>query len=378
LIIERGGQRHRLEVERGYGQELGLEFAKPLFDGLRECNNGCPFCFVRQLPKGLRPSLYVRDDDYRFSFLLGNFVTLTNLAEEDWRRIGEQRLSPLFVSIHATHLPTRRRMLGNPAAPDIMAQLRRLGEMGIGVHGQIVVWPGVNDGDVLRSSIEDLASLWPTVLTLAIVPVGLTRYHRGPVRSLRPDEAAGILDVAGSFRRSLRRRLGHTWLYPSDEIYLLAERPIPGAALYDDDAQRENGVGLVRTLLDDWDRVSRPPLIRPTRSDRVTLVCGQLVAPFLVRMAAQLTQRSGTEFAVVPVANRFFGPRVTVSGLLTAQDVLAALASRDLGGCLFLPRAMFDAQGLLTLDGFTLEDMAEKLGVPTALASKMSEVLSAP
>ena len=329
------------------------------------------------MPKGLRPSLYIRDDDYRCSFLLGNFVTLTNLSEQDWHRIGEQHLSPLFVSIHATNLKTRRHMLGNPAAPDIMAELRRLGGMGIQVHGQIVIWPGVNDGPILRRSIEDLASLWPTVLTLAIVPVGLSRHHRGQVGSLSPGGAARILDMAGSHTRRFKRRFAHTWLYPSDEIYLLAGRPVPGIAFYDDDAQRENGVGLVRALLDDWRQARRSLRRGMFPVDRATLVCGELIAPFLLSMAAKLTAVSRTEFEVVPVVNRFFGETVTVSGLLTAQDVLATLSGRDLGQRVFLPRAMFDAQGRVTLDDLTPEDITERLGVPTALVSEMSQVLSA-
>jgi len=377
LVVQRDGQRHDLEIERGYDQDLGLEFSEPLFDGMRQCNNHCPFCFIQQMPKGFRRSLYVRDDDYRHSFLMGGFVTLTNLGEEDWQRIGEQHLSPLFVSIHATDPQTRRRMLGNPAAPDVMAQLRRLGRMGIRVHGQIVVWPGVNDGAILRQSVEDVASLWPTVATLAIVPVGLTRYHRGGVALAGPSGAAHILDLADSFIPRFRRRFGRTWLFPSDEIYMLAGRPIPRVGFYDDHAQRENGVGLIRFLLDDWQQARRSLRRVVGPLGRVTLVCGELIAPLLSEIAAELTTASGTEFIVVPVANRFFGQSVTVSGLLTGRDVLAVLLGRDLGRCVFLPRAMFDAQARLTLDDLTREEIGRHLGAPTAVASGMSEVLAA-
>jgi putative radical SAM enzyme (TIGR03279 family) len=186
LVVERQGERHRLEIERDYDEELGLEFAEPVFDGMRRCANHCPFCFVQQMPKGLRPTLYLYDDDYRYSFLLGNFITFTNLSERDWQRIVEQRLSPLYVSIHATDLAVRRQVLGNAHAPDILAQLQRLDENDIQIHGQIVIWPGVNDGAVLRRSIEELVAFWPTVQTLALVPVGLTRDHDPAVRSLRP------------------------------------------------------------------------------------------------------------------------------------------------------------------------------------------------
>ena len=390
LLVERAGERQRLEVERDYDEDLGLEFAEPLFDGLRRCNNRCPFCFVRQMPKGLRRTLYIRDDDYRYSFLLGNFVTLTNLSERDWRRIAEQHLSPLYVSIHATDLAVRRRVLGNLAAPDILAQLHRLGEAGIQVHGQIVTSPGVNDGDTLRRSIEDLIALWPTVQTLALVPVGLTRYHRGDVRLLRPNEAAAILDLAVPYIQSCKERFGRTWLYPSDELYLLAGRAIPPSRFYDDDAQRENGVGLVRALLDDWRRTR----LRIHRRDaegterngrgkgekpvRFTLVCGQAIAPTLQKIAAELSALSGQDVQVVSVANHFFGESVTVSGLLTGEDVckdLKGLADPSgLGQRVFLPRAMFDATARLTLDDLTPEVLGERLGVPMSLVSKMSEV----
>ncbi len=376
LEVVRAGQRHILVVERDYDEDLGLDFAEPLFDGLRQCDNRCPFCFVQQMPKGLRRSLYVRDDDYRYSFLLGNFITLTNLTEADWQRIGEQRLSPLYVSVHATDLAVRRRVLGNPQAPDILAQLRRLGEMGIAVHGQIVLWPGLNDGAILRRSIAELAELWPTVRTLALVPVGLTRYHTGPVRALRPEEAAAVLDLAAEVAQDLRARLGCTWLFPADELYLLAGRPIPPKAFYDTDAQRENGVGLVRALLEDWARARRRKR-RPSALRRVTWVSGTLIAPTLARLADQFTARTGVEVRLVPVSNRFFGPSVTVSGLLTGQDVLAALAGRDLGERVFLPRAMFDAAGLRTLDEVTLEECTDRLGVPVHLAATLSEVWDA-
>ena len=376
LLIERAGERQRLHVERDYEEELGLEFAEPLFDGLRRCNNHCPFCFVRQMPRGLRRTLYIRDDDYRYSFLLGNFVTLTNLSERDWRRIAEQHLSPLYVSIHATDLAVRRRVLGNPAAPDILAQLRRLGETSIRVHGQIVISPGINDGEALRRSIEDLAALWPTVQTLALVPVGLTRYHRGDVRLLRPDEAAVILDLAAPYIKSFKERFRRTWLYPSDELHLLAGRAIPPSRFYDDPAQRENGVGLVRLLLDDWRRTCVAIHKRARGvgcATRFTLVCGALIAPTLQRIAAELSALTGHDVQVVGVVNRFFGESVTVSGLLTGEDVCRDLSGRK-PQRVFLPRAMFDATGRLTLDDLTSEEMSKRLGAPVTLVSTMSEV----
>jgi len=369
--------RHRLEVERDYDEDLGLEFTEPVFDGMRQCDNSCPFCFVRQMPRGLRRSLYIRDDDYRYSFLQGSFVTLTNLTEEDWRRIGEQHLSPLYVSIHATDRDVRRAVLGNPRAPDIVAQLRRLGDMGIAVHGQVVVWPGVNDGAALDRTIDDVAALWPTVRTLAVVPVGLTRFQHCDVRLMTPAEAGDALDRVARRREALGVQVEGTWLYPSDEMFLLEGRDVPPASFYDSDAQRENGVGLVRELLDDWRRARRRARPGSLAGRRATLACGVGIAPTLTELAADLAAHTGADLQVVAVPNRLFGETVTVSGLLSGADLVDALAGRDLGERVFVSRAMFEDEGRLTLDDMTVEDLGHGLDVPVTLASRMSEVLDA-
>ncbi|MFP3896738.1 MAG: DUF512 domain-containing protein [Anaerolineales bacterium] len=376
LVLEmiRDGERQRLEMVRGYGQDLGLEFAEPVFDGVRRCNNHCPFCFLRQMPPGLRPSLYVRDDDYRYSFLFGNFITLTNLTGADWKRIGAQHLTPLYVSIHATALALRRELLGNPQAPDILQQLQRLGEMDIRVHGQIVIVPGMNDGQALRASIEKLLTLYPTVQTLALVPVGLTRFQTAPLRTLYPREAAAVLDMSEEYIVQARKRLGRTWLYPSDELYLLADRPLPPADFYDDDAQLENGAGLVRALLDDW-QTARPNVPGGGEASSITLVCGTLIAPLLRRLADELSARWGGHVRVVPVPNDFFGRSVTVSGLLMGEDVLATLDGEEVGKRVFLPCAMFGSEARRTLDDLTREDIEEALCVPVTLASRMGDVV---
>jgi len=375
LEIERDGQRHRLEIERDYDEELGLDFAELTFDGLIECDNRCPFCFVAQMPRGLRRSLYVRDDDYRYSFLSASFVTLTNLADDDWARIGEQRLSPLFVSIHATDPEVRRACLGNPDAPDVVAQIDRLGALGIAVHGQVVIVPGLNDGAHLARTIADCAALWPTLESLALAPVGLTRYHRGDVRTLTPDEAQAALAQAQAARRQLADGVEGAWLFAADELYLLAGEPIPDADYYDEPAQRDNGVGLVRELLDDWERCRsrlRPP--RRPRYSSVVLVCGALIAPLLRPMAAELARLTGIAVAVQPILSRFFGETVTVSGLLTAQDLCAQLPVGAAGDLLVLPRVMFNEDGEITLDDAPVEAIAAHYGVPVRMAGSLSEV----
>ena len=370
LVVGRGGERIVYQVERGYDQELGIEFAEPTFDGLRLCNNRCEFCFFKGMPRGMRRSLYVKDDDYRYSFLFGNYITLTNLTEDDWDRLAEQRLSPLYVSVHATDLALRRSILGNPAAPDVVEQLKRLGWLGIQVHAQVVLIPGLNDDQHLARTVADLAALYPTVQSVAVVPLGLTKYHRCPFRLYEPEEAGPILAQISAWQPEYRRQHGPNLVYASDEWYLLAGLEVPPSEEYDGFPQLENGVGLTRVFLDEILD------IRDCRSwvGRVTLVSGTLSAPLLKDVAAKVAGRMGWEIEVVPVVNDFFGPTVTVSGLLTGRDVIEALWGRDLGDVVFLPRAMFDASGELTLDDMTPAAIGERLGVRVEVAGTIGEV----
>lgn len=368
LAVERGGEWIVHQVERGYDQELGIEFAEPTFDGLRRCNNRCEFCFLKGMPRGMRRSLYIKDDDYRYSFLFGNFITLTNLDAGDWARLAEQRLSPLYVSVHATDLALRRRILGNPVAPDVIEQLKRLGSLGIQVHAQIVLIPGLNDGPRLARTVADLAALHPAVQSIAVVPLGLTRYHRGTFRVYRSEEARPIVAQISAWQREYRRQHGLNLIYASDEWYLLAGLDVPPAEEYDGFPQLENGVGLTRVLLDEEFRVSGCEF----RVGKVTLVCGTLIAPVLEGKAAELSE---VAVEVAPVENRFFGPTVTVSGLLLGRDVIEALRSRELGDLVFLPRAMFDASAELTLDDMSPAAIGERLGVRVEVAGTMGEVV---
>ncbi|HEX8966977.1 MAG TPA: DUF512 domain-containing protein, partial [Chloroflexota bacterium] len=294
-----------LTLERGDGQRLevrpdgpldptGLVLADPMPGGIRECNNHCEFCFIRGLPKGLRPTLYIFDDDYRYSFMWGNFLTLTNLDETDWARIGYQRLSPLHVSVHATDDEVRRRLLSNRHAPPILACLERLGRLGVEVHAQVVLCAGINDGAVLDTTITDLAGLFPAVRSLSIVPVGLTRYSR--VRRIRrpsADQALAAVEQCERWQASLRGRLGVGFVYPSDELLRLAGREqMPAAAQYDGFPALANGVGLLRSMLDSWHRL----LGRRTlsgRPRRMVWLTGRLAAPALEAMAEAWLARVG-------------------------------------------------------------------------------------
>lgn len=381
LTLEREGRELVLSVAKERDDDLGLHFAEGLFDGVRECNNRCSFCFLKGLPSGLRRSLYFKDDDYRLSFLYGNFVTLTNLSDRDWARIVEERLSPLYVSVHATDLALRRQLLGNPAAPDVMEQLRWLAAHGIRTHTQLVIVPGVNDGEALRRSIEDLASLAPAVQSIGVVPVGLS--ERGAFsQQIRPELAArlqqrggrpalvdragarAVIDLVQPYQQRFRRQFGRDLVYLADEYYLRADAPIPPRARYDGYPQYQNGIGMVRDLLDQA-KAARRRLPYFTRPVRITAVCGELIAPVLQPLLADLAEAaSNLVIQLVAVRNRFFGATVTASGLLTSSDILAALAGRDLGEGVAIPRAMLDSAGVRFLDDATPADLERALGVP--------------
>ena len=375
LLVERGGRRFTLRARREYGEDWGLEFSEPVFDGIRRCNNRCDFCFLAQMPPGLRRSLYVRDDDYRYSFLFGNFITLTNLTEDDWQRLAEQRLSPLYVSVHSTEPELRRQILGNPEAPDVLEQIRRLGALGIRVHTQIVLTPGRNDGPHLARSIEDLAALHPTVASIAVVPVGVTRFRRHSVRPYTRAEAEKVVAEVLDYQARFRRELGIGLVYLSDEWYFLCELPIPPAEEYDGFPQLENGVGIARSFLEDWEaeKDALGPLPAPPE---FTVVCGTMPYPLIRRVMDELAALTGAKVRVEAVRNAFFGPTVTVSGLLTGQDVVKALRGRLSGGILALPRAMFDAEGRLTLDDMTAEEIGDALGVRVRISATPGGLLS--
>ncbi len=369
LVIRREGELFTRRLRREYGEDIGLDFQEVVFDGLRRCRNRCPFCFVDQLPPGMRSSLYIKDDDYRYSFLWGNFITLSNWSEEDWERVGEQRLSPLYVSVHATDLGLRRKIFGNPKLPDIREQLHRLSHLGIQVHAQIVVVPGLNDLHLERT-ISDLVEFFPTVGSIGVVPVGLTRYHGAGLRCVTPQEAKALVKQVSLWSRELRERYGRSLVYLADEFYLLAGPLPPPAEEYDGFPQLENGIGLVRRLLDEV--INKPLAAKAKKS----LACGTLIAPLLEEMASELSALLSTQIEVIPIENRFFGPTITVSGLLTGQDVIEALSGRRLGESLCLSRSMFNARGEITLDGMTVEDIEAALGVKVTMAGTMGEVLA--
>jgi putative radical SAM enzyme (TIGR03279 family) len=383
LEVVRGDVRQTIEIEKSPDEDLGIDFQDAAFDGVRTCNNACFFCFLKGNPKGMRKTLYVKDDDYRLSFFHGNFVTLTNLTEDDWARFDEQRLSPINVSVHATDVELRRYLLGNRSAPDICDQLRRLGAMGIRAHTQVVLCPGVNDGAALDKTIEDLAALYPTVQTISVVPVGATetaeeRIERGrhadEVEGCTPEYARGVIAQVTTYQDRFRALHGRTLVYLADEYYLAAGVELPAALHYDSFEQYENGIGMTRSLMEDW-RKARRRAANVDSSRSVSLVCGTLIAPVLNRLGPEFERVTGARVGVHVVQNRFFGPRVNVSGLLVGADISEQLRERNLGDLAILPRYALDYTGHRFLDDMTPAQLEREIGVPLAFASTFSEVL---
>ncbi|MDE2873896.1 MAG: DUF512 domain-containing protein [Gemmatimonadota bacterium] len=351
------GGRVVYEISRDPSESLGIV---PQRDKIRECANECVFCFIDGNPPGARDPLWLRDDDFRLSFTYGSYVTLTNLGPRGLRRLVDQRISPLYVSVHATAPEVRIRLLKNERAGLIMDQLRELLAGGLEVHTQVVLCPGWNDGGELDRTIRDLYALGPGVLTLSVVPVGLTRYNLGrPVRALRRDEAAAALRRMEGIRERAARERGRRWCYAADELFLIAGQDIPGAGYYDDWALRENGVGAVRALMDGFakgkDRLGPLPGV-----DRVRVVTGSSMRPFLEEMVPAVSRRMACRVDVATVVNRYFGPSVTIAGLLAGADILDAMGGGRRGDLVLLPGEALNGDRVF-IDGVALSEVEGRL-----------------
>src|SRR3954463_13801920 len=352
LVIEAkspSGESIVYEIERPEGEGMGVDLEPPT---IRRCANRCEFCFIEGLPKGLRKPLYIRDDDYRLSFAYGNFATLSNLKERDFERILEYRLSPLYISVHATPWEARKVLLNNPRVPNIVEQLTRLAAGGIQFHGQMVIVPGLNDGAVLEQSLTDLWNLGDAVLSVALVPVGLTQFsHLYSGQPMDRANAKALLDTAERWGARARRELGETWVYGSDELYLLAGEPLHSSEFYGDFVQVENGVGAVALLRS---RVAQGigELPRMT-GKRIGVVTGVSMAALMPELIQRLTEATGASFEIIPTMNSMFGPTTTCAGLLVGADIRRALQDRaDLDLALIPAETMNDSRIFLDDDTF--------------------------
>jgi len=364
MEVRRGAEQIVFEIEKDTDDTLGLNFA-PL--KIRRCGNDCIFCFVDQNPQHMRQTMYFRDEDFRLSFLSGHYVTLSNMSRADLDRIVRQRLTPLFISVHATEPEMRKFLLGIKFDDRLLDKFDYLTENGIELHTQIVLCPELNDGEVLRRTLDDLVRYHPHLRSVAVVPVGLTQ-HREGLTSIKPvtkEYAQQFLRIADKYATEFYERLGTHFVYPSDEFYIMAGEPIPAASRYDAFEQMENGVGMLRDLLDDFDanQIKRLPkrLPKPTKA---TLVTATLAGSFLAEnILPCLQQIKNFTPELVTVINKFYGDTIRVTGLLTGQDIFTALQDRDLGAAVFLPTSCVNDQRVF-LDDWKLADLQEKLGVP--------------
>ena len=360
------GSCRSVRVEKEEGLDLGLNFDTYLMDKARSCANHCIFCFVDQVPKGMRKTLYFKDDDARLSFLMGNYLTLTNLSEREVQRIIDLRISPINVSVHTTDPMLREKMLRNPRAGTSLDILRRFAENRITMNCQIVSCPGINDGAALNKTLRDLAALYPSVQSVAVVPVGITRYRDGlyPLRPYTPKEAAALIDQVEAFGKVSLKERGTALAWCSDEFYLIARRPLPETNYYEDMDQLENGVGMLRLLLSESAHAIAD-LEANVESASFSVATGVSAAPFLQeitdRLHARCPQISGH---VYPIRNRFFGETITVSGLVTGQDLMSQLKGCELGDRLLIPSNMLRSGEDVFLDDVTAKQLSDFLGVP--------------
>ncbi len=368
LVRKPSGEEWLLEIDKGYDEDLGITFENGLMDDYRSCHNKCIFCFIDQMPKGMRDTLYFKDDDSRLSFLQGNYVTLTNMSDEDVDRIIRYNLSPINVSFQTTNPELRCRMLNNRFAGQALEKAWKLAQAGIIMNGQIVLCKGVNDGAELDRSIRDLSAYLPNLESVSVVPVGLSKYRDGlyPLEPFTKEDAQDVLRIIHGWQNKIYPEYGTHFVHASDEWYILAEEELPQEEQYDGYLQLENGVGMLRLLLDEFAEAMEENRIngRQARAKHITLATGRLAYRFIKQMAKQMEERyEGLQIDVIAIRNDFFGEMITVSGLLTGQDIMAQLKDRDLGEKLLLPQNVLKSGEPVFLDDYTLDDIEKALQV---------------
>lgn len=385
LVADPSGELTEYEIEKDEDEDLGLEFENPLLSACESCSNHCLFCFIDQLPPGLRPSLYFKDDDTRLSFLTGNYVTLTNMSDEELDRIISYHFSPLNISVHSTDPPLRRRLLGNVRGDNLMPRLKKLAAAGIRLNAQFVLCPGLNDGPALERSLSDLFDLAAALDSIAVVPVGLTRWREYnklvPLKGFTAETAAVVLDQVETWQQRFYESCGRRILYASDEFFLLCGREIPAPATYEGYPQLENGVGMVALFRQEVEEAFADGLEKlpastsrdffgsrakgHALSTRVHIATGVLAAPVIREVKERFERASGMELKIHTIVNRFFGESITVAGLLTATDIALQLQEKIAENeCLLLCDKMLRANEDVFLDNLSLGDLAERLGCP--------------
>ena len=382
-VLDAKANLHSINLEKDPEDTLGLVFTEALFDGLRQCNNKCPFCFIDQQPSGHRKSLYLKDDDYRLSFLYGSYLTLTNLNDSDWQRIESQRLSPLFVSVHATEPDLRAQLLKNSRAGLLMNQLDWFAKRDLQIHTQVVICPGLNDGPALDQTLQDLAihskGNWPAVLSVAVVPVGLTRFRptNDGLTPVGQKCARQVINQVERLQQEFRKTIGSNFAWLSDEWYLIAEKPLPARRAYEDLPQQENGVGTIRVFLENMTIATSnlPKQIKPSKS--CSWVVGQLVEKALTPSCRRLNEIEGLTLHLYGLPSPYWGQEKVVTGLLTGKDLLQGLKEAELGDELLLPSVMLREGQAVFLDDMSLEDVSHALQVPIRIVHGADDIVAA-
>lgn len=365
LIQKPSGEEWLLEIDKDYDEDLGISFENGLMDDYRSCHNKCIFCFIDQMPKGMRDTLYFKDDDSRLSFLQGNYVTLTNMSDEDVERIIKYNLSPINVSFQTTNPELRCKMLNNRFAGDALKKAWKLAEAGIMMNGQIVLCKGVNDGEELERSIRDLSKYLPNLESVSVVPVGLSKYREGlyPLEPFTKEDAKEVLRIIHEWQDKLYPEYGLHFIHASDEWYILAEEELPEEESYDGYLQLENGVGMLRLLMNEFEEGMKQ-ITREVKPTEVSLVTGRLAFPYINKMVEQMMEKyPQLKIHVYAIRNDFFGEMITVSGLLTGQDILAQLKDKELGERVLLPQNVLKSGEAVFLDDVTLEEFEKALQV---------------
>ena len=365
LIEKADGEEWELEIEKDYEEDLGITFEQGLMDEYRSCRNKCIFCFIDQMPKGMRETLYFKDDDSRLSFLQGNYITLTNMSDHDVERMVQYHLEPINISFQTTNPELRCKMLHNRFAGEALKKVDKLYEGGIHMNGQIVLCKGVNDGEELERSIRDLTKYLPYLQSVSVVPVGLTKYRDGlyPLEPFTKEDAMKVLDIIEGWQKKIYEEYGLHFIHAGDEWYILAEREMPEEERYDGYMQLENGVGMLRLLMDEFDE-ALADLEGDERKVEVSIATGKLAYPYLQRMIEKLQVKfPNVKVHLYWIRNDFFGEKITVAGLITGQDLIAQLKGRELGSKLLLPCNMLRDGEEVFLDDVTLIQVKDSLQV---------------
>tara|TARA_B100000963_G_scaffold67812_1_gene55970 strand:- start:1670 stop:3049 length:1380 start_codon:yes stop_codon:yes gene_type:complete len=380
-VLDKNQKIHNITIEKELDSNLGISFKDALFDSLKECNNNCPFCFIDQQPSGKRKSLYLKDDDYRLSFLYGSYLTLTNLKDKDWERISTQNLSPLFISVHATDPDTREKLLKNKKAREILNQIYWFQEQSIQIHAQIVVCPNINDKKILEQSILDLSKFCTknkkTVLSVAIVPVGLTKFRPKDDGLIAIDKlyAKQIILQVETIQNKMQAKLGTRFCWLSDEWYLIAGKNLPTYKTYENMPQESNGVGTIRSFLKmlDIETKSIPKAIKKER--KVSWIVGKLVYEALIPTKNKLNSIENLTINLYGLPSRYWGQEQVVTGLLTGEDLISGLKGEDLGEAIYIPSMMLKIDSDLFLDDKTIEDVEQELKTEIRVVHKANDII---